>query len=195
MGMMSVSGMLSTVYALITFAITQPIANKLGKKEWCIAGAGFATVVFAVLFFVPVHNALLFIVINGICFLGASGMQVLVWAMVNDAIDYQELQTGGKRNEGIVYSAYSFFRKLASAVSGSFSSFALGIIGYNAAETVQSAQVVNRIWKTYTGSYVIGYGLAILVLWLVYPLTKKKTEEMLQQLKENREARTAAKED
>ena len=71
----------------------------------------------------------------------------------------------------------------------------MGIIGYNAAETVQSAQVVNRIWKPYPGSYVIGYGLAILVLWLVYPLTKKKTEEMLQQLKENREARTAAKED
>ena len=40
-----------------------------------------------------------FIVINGICYLGASGMQVLIWAMVNDAIDYHELQTG-ERNEG-----------------------------------------------------------------------------------------------
>ena len=43
-------------------------------------------------------------------------MQVLVWALVNDAIDYQELQTG-ERNEGIMYSAYSFFRKLANGVS------------------------------------------------------------------------------
>ena len=50
------------------------------------------------------------IIINGICYLGVSGFQVLVWALVNDAIDYQELQTG-KRNEGIVYSAYTFFRK------------------------------------------------------------------------------------
>ena len=43
------------------------------------------------------------IVINGVCYLGASGMQVLIWAMVNDSIDYHELQTG-ERNEGIVYS-------------------------------------------------------------------------------------------
>ena len=89
-------------------------------------------------------------------------MQVLVWALVNDAIDYQELQTG-ERNEGIMYSAYSFFRKLANAVSGSFSSFALGIIGYQVSEAVQTTEVVNRIWKTYTGSYVIGYGLVGIV--------------------------------
>lgn len=184
--LMAISGMLSTVYALVSFAMTQPIANKLGKKEWCMAGAGFAAAVFAVLFFIPVRNPVLFIAINGICYLGASGMQVLVWALVNDAIDYQELQTG-ERNEGIVYSAYSFFRKLAGAVSGSFSSFALGFIGYKVTEKVQSAEVVDRLWKTYTGFYVLGYGIAVLVLWKVYPLTKKKTMEMLQELKRRRE--------
>ena len=30
---------------------TQPLANKLGKKEWCCMGAGFAAVVFGILFF------------------------------------------------------------------------------------------------------------------------------------------------
>ena len=187
---MAVSGALNTLYAVIVFAFTQPLANKFGKKEWCVAGAGGAAVVFAVLFFFPIHNPMLFIIINGICFLGASGMQVLVWALVNDAIDYQELQTG-QRNEGILYSAYSFFRKLANAVSGSFSSFALGIIGYQVAETVQTTEVVNRIWKTYTGSYVIGYGLAVLVLLFLYPLSKKKTQEMLEELKVKRAERAA----
>ena len=126
----AVSGMLSVLYAVLSFAITQPLANKFGKKEWCCMGAGFAAIVFGILFFFPVHNPVAFIVINGICYLGASGMQVLIWAMVNDAIDYHELQTG-ERNEGIVYSTYSFFRKLASAISGSLSSFVLGAIGYN----------------------------------------------------------------
>ena len=102
----AVSGMLSVLYAVLSFAITQPLANKLGKKEWCCMGAGFAAVVFGILFFFPVHNPVAFIVINGICYLGASGMQVLIWAMVNDAIDYHELQTG-ERNEGIVYSTYT----------------------------------------------------------------------------------------
>lgn len=182
---MAVSGALNTVYALIVFAFTQPLANKFGKKEWCVAGAGGAAIVFAFLFFFPIHNPIMFIAINGLCYLGASGMQVLVWALVNDAIDYQELQTG-QRNEGIMYSAYSFFRKLANAVSGSFSSFALGIIGYQVSEAVQTTEVVNRIWKTYTGSYVIGYGLAALVLFLLYPLGKKKTQEMLDKVKQKR---------
>ena len=83
--------MLSVLYAVLSFAITQPLANKFGKKEWCCMGAGFAAIVFGILFFFPVHNPVAFIVINGICYLGASGMQVLIWAMVNDAIDYHEL--------------------------------------------------------------------------------------------------------
>ena len=72
-------------------------------------GAGFAAIVFGILFFFPIKNPILFIVINGICYLGASGFQVLIWAMVNDAIDYQELTTGD-RKEGMVYATYSFFR-------------------------------------------------------------------------------------
>ena len=87
---------------------------------------------------------MLFIIINGICYLGVSGFQVLVWALVNDAIDYQELQTG-KRNEGIVYSAYTFFRKLANAVSGSMSSFALAIAGFQVNEAVQNENIYRFI--------------------------------------------------
>ena len=66
----AVSGMLSVLYAVLSFAITQPLANKFGKKEWCCMGAGFAAIVFGILFFFPVHNPVAFIVINGICYLG-----------------------------------------------------------------------------------------------------------------------------
>lgn len=48
--------MLSVLYAVLSFAITQPLANKFGKKEWCCMGAGFAAIVFGILFFFPVHN-------------------------------------------------------------------------------------------------------------------------------------------
>ena len=182
------AGGLTTLYALIAFFIAQPLATKLGKKEWCMYGAGFAALLFAVLFFFPVHNPWLFIVINGVCYLGASGMQVLVWALVNDAIDYHELQTG-ERNEGVMYSAYSFFRKLAGAVSGSLASFVLGFIGYNTATgAVQTEAVVNSLWKGYTASYFIGYGLAVVLLLVLYPLSKKKTYEMIEQLRERRAA-------
>ena len=187
---MAVSGMLSVIWSLIAFVGTKFVAKKFGKKEWIMYSAIFSVVVYAILFFFPLENPMLFIIINGICYLGVSGFQVLVWALVNDAIDYQELQTG-KRNEGIVYSAYTFFRKLANAVSGSMSSFALAIAGFQVNEAVQNEAFSGHLWKTYTGLYVVGYLLAVLVLKFIYPLTKEKTAEMLQDLADKRNATTA----
>ncbi len=184
--LMSISGMLSTVYAIITFIGTKFVANKFGKKEWCMYGAGFAAIVYGVLFFLPIKNPIMFIAINGICYIGASGFQILIWAMVNDSIDYQELKTG-TRNESIVYSTYSFFRKIAAALSASLSSFILAFIGYNVNAATQTPEVISNIWKSYTGIYSLGYVIAILSLFFIYPLTKKKTEEMLQELSIKRE--------
>ena len=110
---------------------------------------------------------------------------LLVWAIVNEDIEYQELKFG-QRNEGIVYSAYTFFRKLANAVSGSMGSFALAIAGFKVDEAVQSEAFAGNLWKTYTGLYVVSYLLAVLVLKFVYPLTKKKTAEMLEELAKRR---------
>lgn len=168
---MAVSGMLSTVYSIITFVGTK-FVSKNSEKEWCMYGAGFAAIVFGILFFFPIKNPILFIVINGICYLGASGFQVLIWAMVNDAIDYQELTTGD-RKEGMVYATYSFFRKLASAVSSSLSSFTLALIGYNVNEAVQTAAVKAHIWKSYTAIYAIGYLIAVLILYLCIRFPRK----------------------
>ena len=184
--LMSISGMLSTVYAIITFIGTKFVANKFGKKEWCMYGAGFAAIVYGVLFFLPIKNPIMFIAINGICYIGASGFQILIWAMVNYSIDYQELKTG-TRNESIVYSTYSFFRKIAAALSASLSSFILAFIGYNVNAATQTPEVISNLWKSYTGIYSLGYVIAILSLFFIYPLTKKKTEEMLQELSIKRE--------
>ncbi|XZH06160.1 MFS transporter [Clostridium perfringens] len=184
--LMSISGMLSTVYAIITFIGTKFVANKFGKKEWCMYGSGFAAIVYGVLFFLPIKNPIMFIAINGICYIGASGFQILIWAMVNDSIDYQELKTG-TRNESIVYSTYSFFRKIAAALSASLSSFILAFIGYNVNAATQTPEVISNLWKSYTGIYSLGYVIAILSLFFIYPLTKKKTEEMLQELSIKRE--------
>lgn len=182
---MALSGMLSVLWSVISFVGIRFVAKKFGKKEWTVYSALFSVAVFTVLFFFPLKNPMVFILINGICYLGVSAFQVLVWALVNDSIDYQELQSG-QRNEGIVYSAYTFFRKLANAVSGSMGSFALAIAGYNVEAATQTAEVTNNIWKAYTGIYVVAYLLAALTLYFVYPLTKAKTAEMLEELAKKR---------
>lgn len=183
----AISGMLSVLWSVIAFVGIKFVAQKFGKKEWIIYSSTFSVIVYAILFFFPIHDAMTFIIVNGICYLGVCGFQVLIWALVNDAIDYHELQTG-QRNEGIVYAAYSFFRKLANAVSGSVSSFALAIVGYNVNAAVQTEAVANNIWKAYTAIYVVGYLVAVLLLQFVYPLTKAKTQEMLDELAARRKA-------
>ncbi|MFR8353615.1 MAG: MFS transporter [Blautia obeum] len=180
---MAVSGMLSTVFHY--HFVGTKFVSKNSEKRMAYIPSRFCRYRIRILFFFPIKNPTLFIVINGICYLGASGFQVLIWAMVNDAIDYQELTTGD-RKEGMVYATYSFFRKLASAVSSSLSSFTLALIGYNVNEAVQTAAVKAHIWKSYTAIYAIGYLIAVLILYFVYPLSKKKTEEMLETLAKKR---------
>lgn len=182
---MAISGMLSILWSIIAFTGTKFAARKFGKKEWIIYSSSFSIIVFAILFFFPIKNPMLFIIINGICYLGVSGFQVLIWALVNDSIDYHELKTGN-RNEGVVYSTYTFFRKLGNAVAGSMGSFALALAGFNVNAAVQSQEFANNLWRTYTGLYVVGYVLAVGILLFVYPLTKKKTENMLEELAEKR---------
>ena len=82
-------------------------------------------------------------------------------------------------------------RDSANAVSGSMSSFALAIAGFQVNEAVQNEAFSGHLWKTYTGLYVVGYLLAVLVLKFIYPLTKEKTAEMLQDLADKRNATTA----
>ena len=177
----SMSGMLSVVWSAISFVGLKFLANKFGKKETITVSALFSVVVYAILHFVPLTDGMTFILVNGICYLGVSGFQVLIWALVNDSIDYHEL-IHGKRNEGIVYSAYSFVRKCANAVSASLANLALVFVGYDVNAAVQTEAVTKNIWSWYTTLYVVGYLAAILVLKFVYPLTKAKTQEMIETL-------------
>lgn len=54
----------------------------------------------------PTNMPWLFLAIQIIANTFGFGMTVYVWAMVGDAIDYQEWETGD-RNEGSVYAMYS----------------------------------------------------------------------------------------
>ena len=187
----AMSGMLSVLWSAISFIGLKFLANKFGKKETITATATFSVIVYAILHFVPLTDGMTFIIVNGICYLGVSGFQVLIWALVNDSIDYHEL-IHGKRNAGIVYSAYSFIRKCANAVSASLASLALVLVGYDVNAAVQTEAVTKNIWSWYTTLYVGGYLAAILVLKFVYPLTKAKTQEMIDTLAARRAQKTEA---
>ena len=60
---------------------------------------------------------------------GYGFFNLVVWAFVTDVIDYHELLTG-LREDGTVYTIYSFARKVGQAIAGGIGGFAIAAVGY-----------------------------------------------------------------
>ena len=187
-GNASMSGLVMMVGFLPMF-IFMPFATKLvkkfGKKEVASIGSIAGLVGGAILLVFPLcpKSIQLVVYMAGLIFfgLGMGFYNCVSWAMMGDAIDYQEWKTG-KREEGIVYSLHSFFRKLAQGVGPAAVIAIMGtaLIGYEEklgtiGQSAQTAQ--NMCWLVailYTFSAVCQFvGVA-----LVYNIDKKTLATM-----------------
>ena len=117
------ASLLSMIPSFLVIPFGGKLVAKYGKKEVTAAGFAIATIGYGLLFFLPITNPYIFIAINCFAGIGTGLINLLVWALVGDAIDYQEYITG-KREEGIVYAAYSLVRKLSQAVVAGPTKFA-----------------------------------------------------------------------
>lgn len=98
---------------------------------------------------------------------------VIVWAMVVDCIDYQNIKTG-QRDEGSIYSLYSFFRKLAQGIGSSLVALALGWLGYQKElGSDQPQQVATDIKTGYVLFLLIGLAVMLLSVLIVYNINKR----------------------
>ena len=181
----ALGSMIGIVSSLIIIPFAGPIVKKLGKKEACVAGGMFTAAIYLIMFFIPNLTAAMYI---GLSFVGGFGtglINTLVWALVSDAIDYQEY-ISGERNEGTVYSSYSLARKLAQAISGGIGGFALSFLGYQSGAAQQTAAVGEGIKNIALGVSVVGYVATTLILLFVYNLSKKKVAEVGAELEKRR---------
>ncbi len=178
---LSLLGLLSTIGSLTVIMGIKPIVKKFGKKEASTLGAIFSICILACLVIFPTKNVLVFVILLLLINVGMGIFTMLIWAMVADCIDYQELQTG-KRQEGSVYSTYTLFRKLGSAVASSITSFSLGLIGYNGAVAVQSQEVVERIRLLALGVPLVCYAIMLLILVFMYSLSKGNLVKLQEEL-------------
>jgi GPH family glycoside/pentoside/hexuronide:cation symporter len=111
------------------------------------------------------------------------------WALMADAIDYNEWKYG-TREEGTVYSLHSFFRKLAQGVGPSIVLLIMGALGYVAelgtiGQSMATAQ--NMCWLV-AGLYLFSAIVQFIGIAVVYNLNKKTLAVMHEELKERRGA-------
>lgn len=165
------------------------IVDKFGKKEGCAAGSA-VSVFGSLLLFLPLGNGavgLLGYIIAQVFFgLGLGFYTCVSWALMADAIDYNEWKNGTKE-EGTVYSLHSFFRKLAQGLGPSLVILLMGMLGYDGALGADQPFAVaeNMKWLVaalYTFSAVVMF----ISIAFIYNLNKKKVAEMTADLESRR---------
>ena len=169
--------------------------KKYGKKEVASIGSIAGLVGAAILLLFPLcpKNIQLVIYMLGLVFfgLGMGFYNCVSWAMMGDAIDYQEWKTG-KREEGVVYSLHSFFRKLAQGVGPAAVIAIMGtpLIGYveKLGTIGQSAQTASNMCWLVAILYTVSAVCQFVGVFLVYNINKKTLSSMHEELNARRQA-------
>lgn len=171
----SISTMVGTVITLICSVFAARLGAKIGKKELGIIGSLITLVTTIIMFIIHTHNMGVFIGLYGVAYIGLAIFNLIIWAMITDVIDDTQVRTG-VREDGTIYSVYSFARKLGQAASSGLTGALLTMVGYSAATAYDDA-VVNGIYNITCLAPAIGFGVLAVVLIFLYPLNKKRVDE------------------
>lgn len=161
------------------------LSKRYGKKELGTFGALFGAAFCFLLFLIRTPSMWVYIFMSLLGGFGFGIFNLVTWAFITDIIDDMEVQTG-IREDGTIYGAYSFARKIGQAVAGGLGGFALGRIGYDELLPSQSPAVIEGIYTVSTLLPAVLYVLVGLSLWFIYPLSKRRVEENIRYLKTKR---------
>ena len=196
-GNASMSGLVMMVGFLPMF-IFMPFATKLvkkyGKKEVASIGSIAGLIGGAILCCFPLcpMSLQLIVYMVGLIFfgLGMGFYNCVSWAMMGDAIDYQEWKFG-KREESVVYALHSFFRKLAQGVGPAAVIAIMGtpLIGYvSSLGTIgQSQETASRLCWLVAGLYTFSAVCQFVGVSLIYNIDKKTLAVMTEELNARKE--------
>ncbi len=202
------------LFAMIPILLFTPLARKMvvkyGKKELAMFGAICSIIGGLGLFIITPENTNLDLLIYIICqlvySLGLGIYSTVSWAMMGDAIDYNEWKTG-KREEGVVYSLHSFFRKLAQGIGPAVALIIMQSMGYvnNAVDPETGAEFIDVTKLSWDFAVELRTLVAILFtvaavmqfigLGLIYNLDKKTLAKMNAELNRDADAVDAPKDE
>lgn len=169
------------VIAMLVLPLWNWLSLKTNKRLAYIYGASFVAAVFVVMSGLtpqtPLWIILTLCVLAGI---GISAMHVLPWAMLPDAIEAGELQTG-ERNEGIFYSLITLGQKIAISLATPMVMMILKFSGYKEGGVSQTASAINGIRFTAGPLLAITLGVGI-IFTIMYPIGRESFNDIKEQL-------------
>ena len=178
---------MATIFVIAMFAL--PIWNWVSKRwskryAYMIGIAFWAVVQMVLITMNPSTPLSLILVLCAMAGVGVAAAHVLPWAILPDAIEWYEYQTG-ERHEGMFYSVTTLARKVTSAVSVTFIGPILEITGYQPNLTQQSAEAVRGIKLVIGPIPALLLCLGIFIAYK-YPLDRDQFTSLVADLKKRR---------
>ena len=183
LGNANLIGSISTVnlvMALLGIAVTTPMVAKFGKKKSVVIGL-IGSIIFETLNFLIFGNSVgTFLTFHAIGYFFFMIPNTIIWALIADIVEYGEWMTG-ERTEGIIYSSYSFVRKLSQALAGFLPGMILTAIGYvpNAVQTAGALTGIKMMEFVIPATCSL---IAVLVFGFFYKLTDKRHKEIVEEI-------------
>lgn len=179
------------VVAALALPLWNWAARRWNKRHAYVLGIGFFGLVLIVLAFVQPGVPLAVVVaLAALAGVGVSAAHVLPWAMIPDAVEWDELQTGA-RHEGTFYSLITLLHKVAASLVVPGALLLLEWGGYvpNAATQAPRVQMVIR--------FLVGGAPALLLIGgiafaLLYPLDRERHLAVRRELEARRAAGSGA---
>jgi GPH family glycoside/pentoside/hexuronide:cation symporter len=169
------------VAALVSFPFWNWVANRWDKKRAVIFGMLFlAAAIIMMGFMRPEWGLPVLLILSAFVGVGLGAVQVLTWAMIPDAVEWDELQTG-QRHEGMFYSLVQTLRKVGSSLSLPFVLLMLEWTGYVANAPTQPRSTIIGI-QSLIGPIPAIFLLIGIFFATRYPLDRKHFAEIRAEL-------------
>lgn len=153
-----------------------PLMSKIfGKKRLYYLGSALSIIPLAVMWIRPTAPVMILMISMGVFGFVSKFPNMLGWAMLPECSDFAEWKWG-KRADGLMSSALTFFNKFGMAVGGFIASFFLGIVGY-VPNVEQTSAVLNMIAFLRFGMPILGF-VASMISMLFYEINDKKYAEI-----------------
>ena len=179
LALMSVGSMVSMPVSLVCMSVVPHISRKIGSQKVLRGSLLIGCGLYVGLFILHVTtniNVWAHIGINAIASGIANLSNMMQWGMLSEAIEYNEYLTG-KRTEGSINGTFNMLRRLGQGLGASFGVAMLGMIGYNAAASVQTAGTVLGIkvlCLLFPALCAVGSWVVFRFVWNITPELREK---------------------
>jgi sugar (glycoside-pentoside-hexuronide) transporter len=165
--------------AILFLPLWVSLSNRFGKRAAFLGGMGFLAASQIALALIPANNGNLIYWLAPFGGIGIASIQVIPLSMIPDAVEFDELNTGARR-EGIYFGVMTFMYQLVSALSLYGISLVLQFSGYQP-EVAQSAVLIRNLRLMVGGLPLVFFIVVVLALWK-YPINRESHQRVTREL-------------